>query len=66
MDRPSLPPDSPPEALTSIPSAYTLSCTPAPESQEVKQIIIQHFLHTLAEISLSIASRQNRRYEEDS
>jgi hypothetical protein len=46
-----------PEALTGIHGAYTLAATNEHETGEVEQLMIRHFIETLAEISLSIASR---------
>ena len=45
--------------LTGIHPAYTVSATPESESSEVDKIMIDNFLHTLAEVSLSIASRNS-------
>jgi hypothetical protein len=42
-----------PDALTSIHETYTLSTT-----QDANEIMKNHFLETLAEVSLSIASRK--------
>jgi len=47
------------DVLTGIPFAYTVSATPESESSEVDEIMIREFLQTLAEISLSIASRNS-------
>ena len=47
------------KALTCIHPAYTLSNTPEPDSNETESLIVKIFLNTLAEISLSIASRKN-------
>jgi hypothetical protein len=47
-----------PEALTSIHSTYTLAATDKTESNEMDNVIIRHFIETVAEISLSIASRK--------
>ena len=43
------------KALTCIRSAYTLAGTP--NGGEVDKLMIEQFLKTLAEVSLSIASR---------
>jgi hypothetical protein len=48
-------------ALTSIRDMYTLS--PTQEDSETDRIMIQNFIHTLAEISLSIASRKQGKAE---
>ena len=42
--------------LTGIPLSYTLSGTP---ENEVDELMINHFINTLAEVALSIASRSN-------
>ncbi len=47
------------KALTCIRSAYTLSDTPEPDSNETESLIVKNFLNTLAEIALSISSRKN-------
>jgi hypothetical protein len=44
-------------ALTSIRDMYTLS--PTQEDSEADRIMIQNFISTLAEIALSIASREH-------
>ncbi len=50
------------EALTSIHHTYTLAATDKAETSEVDKVIIRHFLETVAEIALSVASRkQNSR-----
>jgi hypothetical protein len=43
------------ESLTCIHSPYTLSATP--EGSEVDGLAVKEFLNTLAEVALSIASR---------
>ena len=43
------------ESLTCIPSPYTLSATN--EGREVDELAVKEFLSTLAEVALSIASR---------
>jgi hypothetical protein len=48
-----------PDPLTRIRNPYTLSPTPA-ESAESDEIIVKHFLQTLAEIALAVASRQGK------
>ena len=45
--------------LTCIHPAYTLFDTPEPDLNETESLIVKNFLNTLAEISLSIASRKN-------
>ncbi|MDD4860059.1 MAG: hypothetical protein PHR56_07665 [Dehalococcoidales bacterium] len=42
------------DVLTGIHPSYTVSATP---DDEVNQLMINHFLNTLAEIALAIASR---------
>ena len=46
-----------PNPLTRIRSPYTLSTTPT-EHGEADEIIVKHFLQTLAEIALAVASRK--------
>jgi hypothetical protein len=46
----------PQESLTCIGGAYTIAGTP--ESKEVNELMIRNFLNTLAEVALSIASRE--------
>ena len=48
-----------PDPLTRIRNPYTLSPTPA-EPGEDDEIIVKHFLQTLAEIALAVASRQGK------
>lgn len=43
------------ESLTCIPSPYTLSATN--EGSEIDGLAVKEFLNTLAEVALSIASR---------
>jgi hypothetical protein len=45
------------KALTCIRPAYTMADTPEYESDEVDHLTMKHFLNSLAEISISIASR---------
>ena len=45
------------KALTCIHPAYTLFDTPEPDSDETESLIVKNFLDTLADVSLSIASR---------
>jgi hypothetical protein len=47
------------DPLTRIRNPYTLSTTPA-ESSEADEIIVKHFLQTLAEIALAVASRKGK------
>ncbi|MFC1956486.1 hypothetical protein ACFLWZ_08265 [Chloroflexota bacterium] len=44
--------------LTGIPSPYTLSTTQTGETSEVDELMVRHFLNTLAEIALAVASRR--------
>jgi len=60
MTSPDISPENEQEnVLTGIPFAYTVSATPETESSEVDRMMIKNFLHTLADISLAIASRNN-------
>ena len=47
------------DPLTRIRNPYTLSTTPA-ESSEADEIIVKHFLQTLAEVALAVASRKGK------
>jgi hypothetical protein len=47
------------DPLTHIRNPYTLSPTPA-ESSEADEIIVKHFLQTLAEVALAVASRKGK------
>ena len=42
--------------LTSIHPAYTLAATP--EASEVDQLTVKHFIETIAEVALAVASRK--------
>ena len=44
--------------LTGIHDAYTVSATTDTETSEVDEIIVKHFLETLAEVALSISARE--------
>ncbi len=46
--------------LTGIHDAYTVSATSDTETNEVDELMIKSFLQTLADISLSIASRKEK------
>ena len=61
MDLPDRPDsqDSPSEALTSIGHMYTLAATNEAGS-EIDEIMVRHFVETVAEIALAIASRKTR------
>jgi hypothetical protein len=45
--------------LTRIRNPYTLSTTPA-ESSEADDLVVKHFLQTLAETALAVASRKGK------
>jgi hypothetical protein len=45
------------KSLTCIHSPYTLSATPESKGNEIDELAVKEFLNTLAEIALSIASR---------
>ena len=53
------------EALTSIHGTYTLAATNEPETSEVDKMILRHFIETLAEIAISVASRKINRGDQD-
>jgi hypothetical protein len=44
--------------LTGIRSSYTLSATNERDRGEIDNLMIRHFLETLAEVALSVASRK--------
>jgi hypothetical protein len=48
-----------PDPLTRIRNPYTLSPTPK-EHGEAEDLVVKHFLQTLAEIALAVASRQGK------
>ena len=50
--------NSQPDPLTRIRGMYTLAATDEDETSEVDRVIVKHFLETVAEIALSIASRK--------
>ena len=50
--------------LTSIGDAYTLAATNEPEPGEVEDLMVKHFIETLAEVALSVASRRLAKKEE--
>jgi hypothetical protein len=52
------------KALTCIHPAYTLFDTPEPDSNGTESLMIKHFLDTLAEVSISIASRMKCKEED--
>ena len=47
------------DPLTRIRNPYTLSPTPA-EHGEAEDLVVKHFLQTLAEIALAVASRKGK------
>ena len=51
------PEEFPSEALTSIHRAYTLAATNK-TGTEVEDLMVKHFVETLAEIAMAIASRR--------
>ena len=55
--------DASAEALTSIRAAYTLAATNETEEPELDTLMVKHFIQTLAEISVSVASRRLSRQE---
>ncbi len=44
--------------LTRIHNAYTVGDNNDPETEEMNNLIVKNFINTLAEVSLSIASRE--------
>ena len=44
--------------LTRIRDAYTVGGPSEPESEEMNKLIVEHFINTLAEVSLSVVSRK--------
>ena len=50
--------NSHPNVLTGIHASYTLSATQTGEASEVNELMLKHFLNTLAEIALAVASRK--------
>ena len=52
------------KALTCIRSAYTLFDTPEPDSNGTESLMIKHFLDTLAEVTIAIASRMKCKGED--
>jgi hypothetical protein len=58
-------PENPKEkALTCIRPSYTLSDTLEPDSNETESLMVNRFLDTLAEVSISIASRMKCKGED--
>jgi hypothetical protein len=53
----------PSEALTSIHSMYTLAATNEAVGSEVEDLMVKHFIETLSEIAMAIASRRSRKQE---
>jgi hypothetical protein len=48
-----------PDPLTCIHSAYTLAYTPECRN-EADEVMVRHFLNTLAEVALFVAQRKRR------
>ena len=48
------------ESLTGIHPPYTMYRTTEPDTNGTEGLIVKHFLDTLAEVSLSIASRMEK------
>jgi hypothetical protein len=46
--------------LTCIRDAYTLSTADEKNTVEVDRLMVEHFLHTLADIALAVAARKGR------
>ena len=44
--------------MTSIGDAYTLAATNEAVSSEIEDLMVRHFIETLAEVALSIAARE--------
>ncbi|MBI2859185.1 MAG: hypothetical protein HYX90_08915 [Chloroflexi bacterium] len=51
-------PEDAKKALTNVYCAYTLPCTPNENESEVDKLQVKHFLNTLAEVALAVASRR--------
>ena len=54
-------PNLPPEVLTSIRGMYTLATPHEAVPGDVEEVAVRHFLDTLAEVALAVASRKARR-----
>ncbi len=54
-------PNLPPEVLTSIRGLYTLATPHEAIPGDVDEVAVRHFLDTLAEVALAVASRKARR-----
>ena len=54
-------PNLPPEVLTSIRGMYTLATPHEAIPGDVDEVAVRHFLDTLAEVALAVASRKARR-----
>ncbi len=50
--------------LTRIRGAYTLAATNEPETSEIDRMTMKHFVETMAEVALSVASRRATRKQE--
>jgi len=46
------------DLLTCIPRTYTLSGPQEANANEAERLMVSHFLETLAEVAMSVASRQ--------
>ncbi len=57
----SVDPNLPPEVLTSIRGLYTLATPHEAVPGDVEEVAVRHFLDTLAEVALAVASRKARR-----
>ena len=53
-----------PEALTGIHRAYTLAATNEPGT-ELEDLMVKHFIETLAEVAMAVAARNVGRLEND-
>ena len=49
------------DRLTRIRGAYTLASPHGPNANEVDSLMVKHFLDTLAEVALAVASRRASR-----
>ncbi|MFC2072028.1 hypothetical protein ACFLUU_04840 [Chloroflexota bacterium] len=58
MTRPEKYTDNNKNLLTRIRNAYTVGDNPEPENEEMNNLMVKNFINTLAEVSLSIASRK--------
>ena len=56
--------NGPSDPLTRIRDAYTLAATDEAGGAEIEALIVRHFLETLAEVALAVASRRMGRQEQ--